>query len=109
MRYNWRMTSSLRAWRPLTAALLITGIAVSIAASAPRTQVTTPAQAPTLALVGGTLIDGHGGPPIPNSVVLVEGSRITGVGRVGSLAVPRGATVVSTQGQYLLPGLWDMH
>jgi imidazolonepropionase-like amidohydrolase len=109
VRYNWRMTSSLRAWRPLTAALLITGIAVSIAASAPRTQVTTPAQAPTLAFVGGTLIDGHGGPPIPNSVVLVAGSRITGVGRVGSLAVPTGATVVSTQGQYLLPGLWDMH
>ena len=26
MRYNWRMTSSLRAWRPLTAALLITFI-----------------------------------------------------------------------------------
>ena len=34
------------------------------------------------ALVGGTLIDGFGGPPIQNSVVLVEGERITAVGQV---------------------------
>jgi imidazolonepropionase-like amidohydrolase len=31
------------------------------------------------------------------------------VGQVGTLAVPRGATVVSTEGMTVLPGLWDMH
>lgn len=90
---------------------------VSIAATRPLTRralgpaptPAAPVQRATLALVGGTLIDGHGGPPMPNSVVLVDGSRIVGVGRVGSLAVPAGATVVSTEGMYLLPGLWDMH
>lgn len=62
-----------------------------------------------LALVGGTLIDGFGSTPIRNSVVLVEGERITAVGRVGELEVPAGAEVISTEGMSVLPGLWDMH
>lgn len=61
------------------------------------------------ALVGGTLIDGFGGRPVRNSVILVEGERISAVGTVGSLAVPAGATVVSTDGMSVLPGLWDKH
>jgi imidazolonepropionase-like amidohydrolase len=61
------------------------------------------------ALVGGTLIDGFAGPPIQNSVVLIEGERITAVGQVGRLAVPAGAEVISTEGMTVLPGLWDMH
>ncbi|HLA91297.1 MAG TPA: amidohydrolase family protein [Gemmatimonadaceae bacterium] len=61
------------------------------------------------ALVGGTLIDGNGGAPVRNSVILVDGERITAVGTVGSLAVPRGAEVISTEGMSVLPGLWDMH
>lgn len=61
------------------------------------------------ALVGGTLIDGFGGVPIQNSIVIIEGARIRAVGTVGSLAVPEGATVISTEGMSILPGLWDMH
>ncbi len=61
------------------------------------------------ALVGGTLIDGFGGAPIRNSVILVRDERITAVGTVGTLAVPEGATVISTEGMSVLPGLWDMH
>jgi imidazolonepropionase-like amidohydrolase len=61
------------------------------------------------ALVGGTLVDGFAGPPIQNSVVLIDGEKITAVGQVGSLAVPAGAEVISTEGMTVLPGLWDMH
>ena len=61
------------------------------------------------ALVGGTLIDGFGGRPIRNSVVLIEGERINAVGQVGALAVPPGAEMISTEGMTVLPGLWDMH
>ena len=78
--------------------------ALALAAS---TQAQTPP--PMTALVGGTLIDGFGGRPLRNSVILVEGTRITAVGTVGTLAVPRGATVISTEGMSVLPGLWDMH
>ena len=59
--------------------------------------------------MGGTLVDGFGGQPIRNSVILVEGERITAVGQVGVLAVPAGAEVISTEGMTVLPGLWDMH
>jgi imidazolonepropionase-like amidohydrolase len=61
------------------------------------------------ALVGGTLIDGFGGRPLRNSVVIVQGERISAVGTVGTLAVPGGAEVISTEGMSVLPGLWDMH
>ena len=61
------------------------------------------------ALVGGTLVDGFAGPPIRNSVILIEGETITAVGQVGTLAVPAGAEVISTEGMTVLPGLWDMH
>ena len=62
-----------------------------------------------IALVGGTLIDGNGGRPIRNSVVLIEGDRIKAIGAVGTLAVPAGVQVISTEGMSVLPGLWDMH
>ena len=65
--------------------------------------------APLKALVGGTLIDGHGGPPLRNSVIIVRGERIEAIGQVGKLAVPTGAEVISTEGMSVLPGLWDMH
>ena len=68
-----------------------------------------PAQQPRrIALVGGTLIDGNGGRPIRNSVILIDGERITAVGTVGA-PVPSGYQVISTEGMSVLPGLWDMH
>jgi imidazolonepropionase-like amidohydrolase len=67
------------------------------------------AQVTKKALVGGTLIDGYGGPPIRNSVILIEGERIKAVGQVGMLAIPTGTEIISTAGMSVLPGLWDMH
>jgi imidazolonepropionase-like amidohydrolase len=61
------------------------------------------------ALVGGMLVDGNGSHPIQNSVVIVDGDRIRAVGQAGSLAIPQGAEVISTEGMTVLPGLWDMH
>ena len=63
----------------------------------------------TVALVGGRLIDGFGGPPLANSVILIEGERITAIGTVGALEVPPDAEVISTEGMSVLPGLWDCH
>lgn len=63
----------------------------------------------TLALVGGRLIDGYGGEPLENSVVLVAGERIAAVGAVGELEVPPGARLVDTDGMTVMPGLIDLH
>ena len=61
------------------------------------------------ALVGGTLIDGYGGHPLENSVILIQEKQIKAVGQIGSLAVPASAEIISTEGMSVLPGLWDMH
>lgn len=61
------------------------------------------------ALVGGTLVDGLGGSPIRDSVILVEGNTIEAVGTVESLEVPDGYQVISTEAMTVMPGLWEMH
>lgn len=61
------------------------------------------------ALVGGTLIDGFGGKPIYNSVIIIDGERISHVGQEGNTVIPEGAEIISTEGMSVLPGLWDMH
>lgn len=65
--------------------------------------------AKSTALVGGRLIDGFGGPPLANSVVIIEGERITAVGTVDTLKPPPDAEIISTEGMSILPGLWDCH
>ena len=66
------------------------------------------AQAATLVLSGGTVIDGYGNPPIANGVVVIENDRILAVGGRGQVMVPEGAELISTEGMTVLPGLWDM-
>lgn len=62
-----------------------------------------------MALVGGRMIDGFGGPPLANSVIIVENERIKAIGVVGSIEIPPDAEVISTEGMTVLPGLWDCH
>src|SRR5262245_9387220 len=67
------------------------------------------AQESVLVLQGGTLIDGKGGAPIEDAVVVVHGDRISAIGRRGQIPVPAGANVIQTTGRSILPGLIDMH
>jgi imidazolonepropionase-like amidohydrolase len=59
------------------------------------------------AIRAGTLIDGTGAAPVKNAVILVQGDRITAVGR--SVQVPAGATVIDLSGETVLPGFIDAH
>jgi imidazolonepropionase-like amidohydrolase len=78
-------------------------------AAQPAEDAAGPGAPPVTALVGGRLIDGFGGPPLEDSVVLIRGETIAAVGREGEVAIPEGAEVVSTEGMTVLPGLWDAH
>ncbi len=66
-----------------------------------------PGAAADLAIVGATIIDGNGGPPLSDATVVVSGSRITAIGSKASTRVPTGATVVDGSGRYVLPGFID--
>ncbi|HEY3280534.1 MAG TPA: amidohydrolase family protein [Gemmatimonadales bacterium] len=59
------------------------------------------------AIRAGTLVDGTGGAPVKNAVILVQGDRITAVG--ANVQVPAGATVVDLSGWTVLPGFIDAH
>jgi hypothetical protein len=64
-------------------------------------------QPQAIAIQGATLIDGNGGAPVPNAVIIVQGNRITAVGRAGQVQVPMGAQVINASGKWVLPGLID--
>ena len=60
-----------------------------------------------LAIRAGRLIDGRGGAPMLNPVILIDSSRITAVGP--RLAIPAGTKVIDLGNATVLPGLIDCH
>ena len=72
-------------------------------------QITPPKPNNVVAIIGATLIDGRGGAPISDSVVVVRGERIISVGKRATVRVPPGAEVIEAKGLTLLPGLIDAH
>ena len=63
--------------------------------------------APTIAIVGGTLIDGNGGPPVADAIVVVDAGRIAAAGPRGAVAVPSGASQIDARGRWIVPGMID--
>jgi imidazolonepropionase-like amidohydrolase len=63
-------------------------------------------------LKGGTLIDGNGGRPVQQSVVVIDGERIHSLGTAGEFAsstLARDAKVIDVSGKWVMPGLINMH
>ena len=61
------------------------------------------------ALTGIRLIDGVGGAPVDDAVLLVRDGRIAGVGRRDAVALPHAVRTIDARGTTVIPGLWDMH
>jgi len=62
-----------------------------------------------IAVTGGRLIDGRGGPPIDDAAVLTDGDRIAWVGRAADVVIPESFDRIDAAGQTILPGLIDAH
>ncbi len=71
----------------------------------------TGANAASLLVRGGTLIDGTGSAPIANARVLITDGRIARVwsGDTGAPSIPAGTQVVEADGKFIIPGLIDSH
>jgi imidazolonepropionase-like amidohydrolase len=67
------------------------------------------ATAETLALKGGTIIDGTGRRRIKNGAIVIRDRIIEYVGPAGEVTVPVDARVIDTRGKYIVPGLVDAH
>jgi imidazolonepropionase-like amidohydrolase len=89
----------------MTHARIATAIAAVAAAA------TLGAQAPARTVYeGGRIIVGDGSAPIENGAFVVEGGRITQVGRAsGELKVPAGTARVSLAGKTVMPAIIDAH
>lgn len=61
------------------------------------------------ALVGATLIDGSGGPALPNAVVVVRRGTIESVGVRADFLLPPQTIEVEATGRWIVPGLIDAH
>ena len=66
---------------------------------------------PRLLIKNGTLIDGSGSDPVTNTLVVVDGNRITHIGGAAGLVQPETPddTVIDAAGKFILPGLIDAH
>jgi imidazolonepropionase-like amidohydrolase len=61
------------------------------------------------ALKGGCLIDGQGGLPLENPVILIEDGKIKEIGCADTLTIPEGVEVMDLSGKTILPGMIDAH
>ena len=62
-----------------------------------------------IALEGATLIDGTGGEPRRDAVIIVRNGHIESVAQVNQIQVPRGAERINLAGKTIIPGLIDAH
>ena len=66
----------------------------------------TPSAART-AIVGGTVVDGNGGAPIADAVVVIDGTRISAIGPRSAVTIPADARQIDARGRWLIPGMID--
>ncbi|MFX1517889.1 MAG: amidohydrolase [Promethearchaeota archaeon] len=63
----------------------------------------------SIILTGGTLIDGTGALPIPNTTIVVTGSQITDVGPSEKVNIPKDAKIIPVKGKTVIPSFIDSH
>lgn len=69
----------------------------------------TPTRDSLLAIINVTLIDGRGGDPVSDAIVLVDGTRILAVGKKDEIELPDNTIIFDGEGKTLMPGLVDAH
>jgi imidazolonepropionase-like amidohydrolase len=65
--------------------------------------------APVIALMHVSVIDGTGAAPQPDQTVVIDHGKITAVGASAKFAVPSGAKVIDATGKTVIPGIVGMH
>ena len=68
-----------------------------------------PSAADLLVLLNVTVVDVRTGKVVPDQTVILERDRIYSVEPAKATKYPRNAEVANCHGQFLIPGLWDMH
>ncbi len=61
------------------------------------------------AITNARIIDGNGGEPVADGVIVIRGERIEAIGPASSTRVPEEAHIIDAAGKTVMPGLADMH
>ncbi|MEX2155638.1 MAG: amidohydrolase family protein [Gemmatimonadales bacterium] len=62
-----------------------------------------------IALEGATLIDGAGGAPKQDAVIIIRNGHIEAIARVNEIQIPKSAERINLVGKTVIPGLIDAH
>ncbi|MGI8919136.1 MAG: amidohydrolase family protein [Pyrinomonadaceae bacterium] len=94
--------------------LILTLLFLLLFPSATAQETTTKSQSPkpknqSLVFTHVTVIDVKSGLSKPDMTVVINGNRITALGKTKSVRLPKGAQIVDATSKFLIPGLWDMH
>jgi imidazolonepropionase-like amidohydrolase len=84
-------------------------VASCLLAFAPPAASTTGDRPPVVAFVGVNVVPMDSERLLEKQTVVVERDRIASMGPTDEVLVPKGAQIVRADGQYLMPGLADMH
>jgi hypothetical protein len=103
LRSKGRIRAILR--EPLRAALLVS-VCLLLAWCATAQTENVP---PQIVIIHVTVINPGTSSVRQDAAVMIAGDRITAVSGAAEFEVPKNARVIDARGQYLIPGLWDMH
>jgi hypothetical protein len=81
--------------------LALFALSISVQAQQPESGV--------VAFMHVTVIDMTGAPPRKDMTVVIINDRISAIAKTGRVRIPSSARVIDATGQFLIPGLWDMH
>jgi imidazolonepropionase-like amidohydrolase len=82
---------------PIALCLLLTTVSTGEPKSAP------------IVITHATIINPGTSSVQANQTVVITGDRITSISETEQFQAPKNARVLDARGQYLIPGLWDMH
>jgi len=61
------------------------------------------------AYTGATIIDGNGGDPIHDGILLIQDRKIISVGLKENISIPENTTIVDVSGKTIIPGIINAH
>lgn len=62
-----------------------------------------------LAFEGATIIDGNGGQPISNAILLIDKDKILAVGKKNEVKIPQHARIINVSGKTIIPAFITAH
>ena len=86
--------------------LVLVSLALALASAAPAQTAHQPRQ---IVIAHVTVINPGAASVQPDSIVVINGDRITFVSHSAVVPLAKNTRVIDGSGQFLIPGLWDMH